>query len=96
VVEELAGENAWFAAESDEHDALCVAVRTMCWWLLITALTTSISVNQVGINIFLRIIFFRLTNSRSFGGMRCFVGLCTEYARNNTKWSIYKDGETWT
>ena len=31
----------------------------------------------------------------SFGGLRGCAGLWSEYARNNTKWSIYKDGETW-
>jgi len=36
-----------------------------------------------------------LMSSTSFGGLRCFAGLCPEYARINTKWSIYKDGETW-
>ena len=36
-----------------------------------------------------------LTNSTSFGGLRGFAALCSEYARNNTKWSIYKDCQTW-
>ena len=31
----------------------------------------------------------------NFGGLGCFAGLCSEYARNNTKWSIYMDGEIW-
>ena len=53
-----------------------------CWWSLITTLTTNISVNQVAINIFVRIICFKLINSTSLGGMRCFAGLCSEYARN--------------
>ena len=66
-----------------------------CWRPLFPILT----VNFSGINWVLHhipyIFYLLLTNSTSFGGLRCFAGLCPEYARNNTKWSIYKNGETW-
>ena len=66
-----------------------------CWRTLFPILT----VNFSGINWALHhvpyIFYLFLTNSTSFGGLRCFAVLCPEYARNNTKWSIYKDGETW-
>jgi hypothetical protein len=65
------------------------------WWSLITTSTTNISISKMGINIFQCIISFELTNSTSFGGSRCFAGLCSEYAGNNTRWSICKNGQTW-
>jgi hypothetical protein len=60
-----------------------------CWWSLITTSTTDISVNKVGINIIIRIIYIELTNSMSLGDLRCFAGLCSKHTRYNTRWSIY-------
>jgi hypothetical protein len=66
-----------------------------CWRPLFPILL----VNFSGINWALHHVpytfYLILTNSTKFGSLRCFAGLCSEYAKNNTKWSIHEDGETW-
>ena len=66
-----------------------------CWRPLFPILTINFSRINWALHHVPYIFYLILTNSTSCGGLRWFVGLCSEYARNNTKWSIYKDRQTW-
>ena len=69
------------------------ASLSACWRPLFPILTVNFSGINWALHYVSYIFYLILTNSTSFSGLRCFAELCSEYARNSTKWRIYKDGE---